>query len=191
MARNYNSKRWRKKFQKLARRGGKGAYSELPRAAYDAFTVELLRTFTCNRPNPFLQCVEAFSEPYCRRRLDRSKKRLLRKSPGRSNYYTFSAEKAALQRTIQSLKEDETLVPTTTAPNMRKRLVRDIMTEELEKERPLYHSITRYKRKMLGRPESRKFFRGLEKRHKTQMRKALFWAAVNALGWELEHGELS
>ena len=49
---------------------------------------------------------------------------------------------------------------------MCKCLVREVLLEELRRETVLYKTVIRAGRKVLGRPESSKFLRTLEQRHK-------------------------
>jgi hypothetical protein len=103
----------------------------------------------------------------CRRHFDKVKKRLRKVKPGHPNYYTVRSEARAYKRVTDRLISNDLLVPTTNAPNMCKALVRELMVEELRHETVRYSEVVRARRKVIGRPESSKFFRGVEKRHKT------------------------
>ena len=163
---NYDTKRWKKAFRKFARRGGRGARKALSRAEYNAFTVafslelhfHILTAAFTKIPN---------TNNHCRRRFDRKNNRLndLKSKVGRPNYYTEESEENAFSRTVDRLSTDKSLVPATTADNMLKALVREVLLEELQQETVRYSRVVRARRQVRGRPGSAKFCREVEKRH--------------------------
>lgn len=64
-----------------------------------------------------------------RRRFDRARKRVRRAKGHRRQWYTKTSEEAALKRVLLRLKEDGGLVPSSSSPNRRKGMLRELLLE--------------------------------------------------------------
>tara|TARA_B100001245_G_C22547720_1_gene274230 strand:+ start:23 stop:283 length:261 start_codon:yes stop_codon:yes gene_type:complete len=64
-----------------------------------------------------------------RRRYDGSRRRVRKLIGNRRTWYPKSAEEAALRRVLARLKDEQGLVPFSTAENHRKGLIRELLSE--------------------------------------------------------------
>ena len=106
---DYKTPKWGNVFEHYAERGGKGAFKNLTRAQYNAYTVCKIRN--------------------CRRRALKTGNRIHVRPERERTYYSKASEKAAYDRVLERLQNSRQNIPLTSSEDQKKHLVRELLLE--------------------------------------------------------------